>query len=121
GRGELFPYSDVDVLVLLPRGPASTDAMRAAVEGFITACWDIGLEIGSAVRTVDECVAEAARDVTVQTALLEARHVCGAKRLYAAFRSATDLAMDPKAFLRAKTLEMQQRHVKYEGTPYSLE
>jgi [protein-PII] uridylyltransferase len=121
GRGELFPHSDVDVLVLLPEGAPAVDAMRASVEGFITACWDIGLEIGSSVRTVDECVEEAKRDVTVQTALLEARLVCGTKRVYSAFRSATDVAMEPKAFLRAKTLEMQQRHVKYEGTPYALE
>ncbi len=132
GRGELFPHSDVDVLVLLPaerRAPSADpsragtdiDALRAAVEGFITACWDIGLEIGSSVRSIDECVNEALRDVTVQTALLEARHVCGARRLYGAFRDATAAVMDPRAFLRAKMLEMQQRHVKYEGTPYALE
>lgn len=123
GRGELFPYSDVDVLVLLPADSAlgANDALRSSVEGFITACWDIGLEIGSSVRTVAECVAEAARDVTVQTALLESRFVCGAKRLFTTFRSQMDAAMEPKAFLRAKSLEMQQRHVKYEDTPYSLE
>ncbi|MBT9486222.1 MAG: nucleotidyltransferase domain-containing protein, partial [Rubrivivax sp.] len=121
GRGELFPYSDVDVLVLLPAGRVMDADEQAAVEGFITACWDIGLEIGSSVRTVDECTAEAARDVTVQTAMLESRLVCGTKRTYTAFRSAGQAAMEPKAFLRAKTLEMRQRHVKYEGTPYSLE
>ncbi|MDE2456692.1 MAG: [protein-PII] uridylyltransferase, partial [Burkholderiales bacterium] len=119
GRGELFPHSDIDVLVLLPEG--LNDAWRAAVEGFITACWDIGLEIGSSVRTVEECTAEAARDVTVQTALLESRLVCGTRRLFAAFREACASALDPRAFLRAKMLEMQQRHVKYEGTPYALE
>jgi [protein-PII] uridylyltransferase len=123
GRGELFPHSDVDVLVLLPSGSLgrSADALRASIEGFITACWDIGLEIGSSVRTADECVDEALRDVTVQTALLESRFVCGTRRVFNAFRDATAKVMDPKAFLRAKTLEMQQRHVKYEGTPYSLE
>jgi [protein-PII] uridylyltransferase len=129
GRGELFPHSDVDVLVLLPdhlpgerlRGEASTDSMRASVEGFITACWDIGLEIGSSVRTVEECVAEARADVTVQTALLESRLICGTRRLYAQFRHATAAVMDPAAFYRAKTLEMRQRHTKYEDTPYSLE
>jgi len=123
GRGELFPYSDVDVLVLLPPCGASgaNDALKSSVEGFITACWDIGLEIGSSVRTVDECVAEAMADVTVQTALLEARYLCGAKRLYNSFHRANRDAMDPKAFLRAKVLEMRQRHQKYEDTPYSLE
>lgn len=119
GRGELFPHSDVDVLILLPE--AASEEVRGAVERFVTACWDIGLEIGSSVRTLPECVAESERDVTVQTALLEARPVAGAKRLFTQFRKAQDRAMDPKAFLRAKTLELHQRHVKYESTPYALE
>ena len=119
GRGELFPYSDVDVLVLLP-SHADTHT-GSAVERFVTACWDVGLEIGSSVRSVEDCVAEAARDVTVQTALLESRLVCGAKRLFNRFRKTQEAAMDPRAFLRAKTLEMRQRHVKYQGTPYALE
>ncbi len=130
GRAELYPHSDVDVLVLLPPGDelanarlagSSNDALKSSVEGFITACWDIGLEIGSSVRTVDECTAESANDVTVQTALLESRYLCGSKRVFTAFRRAHAAAMDPKAFLVAKTLEMRQRHQKYEDTPYSLE
>ena len=119
GRGELFPHSDVDVLVLLPE--TQDEATRSAVEQFVTACWDIGLEIGSSVRTQAECVAESARDLTVQTALLEARFVCGNRRAFQHFCRARDEAMDARAFLRAKTLEMQQRHTKYEGTPYALE
>lgn len=130
GRAELYPHSDVDVLVLLPPGDelanarmagSSNDALKSSVEGFITACWDIGLEIGSSVRTVDECIAESERDVTVQTALLESRYLCGSKRVFNSFRRAHAAAMDPKAFLVAKTLEMRQRHQKYEDTPYSLE
>jgi hypothetical protein len=63
GRGRLrprrtVPVSDVDVLVLLPEAGA-TPSRHKAVEAFITACWDVGLEIGSSVRTVDECLAEA--------------------------------------------------------------
>ncbi|MES2990968.1 MAG: [protein-PII] uridylyltransferase [Pseudomonadota bacterium] len=120
GRGELFPQSDVDVLVLLP--PSATgDALKSAIESFITACWDIGLEIGSSVRTVGECIAMAKSDVTVQTALLESRYLCGSRRVFNSFRVANTQAMDPKAFLRAKTLEMLQRHRKYEDTPYALE
>ncbi len=119
GRGELFPHSDVDVLVLVPGN--MDDSSRSATETFITACWDIGLEIGSSVRTVAECVDEAKRDVTVQTAMLESRLICGAKRLYASFQTLTQAAMDPRAYLRAKTLELHQRHVKFEGTPYALE
>jgi [protein-PII] uridylyltransferase len=125
GRGELFPYSDVDVLVLLPATHGDplhdNDALKSTIGGFITACWDIGLEIGSSVRTVDECVAESERDVTVQTALLEARLLVGSRRLYEQFRTAHARALDPVSFLRAKTLEMRQRHTKYEDTPYSLE
>jgi [protein-PII] uridylyltransferase len=130
GRAELYPHSDVDVLVLLPPGDqlanarlagSSNDALKSSVEGFITACWDIGLEIGSSVRTVDECIGESANDVTVQTALLESRYLCGSKRVFNSFRRAHAAAMDPKAFLVAKTLEMRQRHQKYEDTPYSLE
>ncbi len=123
GRGELFPHSDVDVLVLLPPAHAggSSDALKTSIEAFITACWDIGLEIGSSVRTVAECVALAESDVTVQTALLESRYLCGSRRVFNSFRHANSHAMDPKAFLRAKTLEMLQRHRKFEDTPYSLE
>jgi [protein-PII] uridylyltransferase len=122
GRGELFPHSDVDVLVLLPAdGSDGLEAMRRATERFITDCWDAGLEIGSSVRTVAECVAMAASDVTVQTALLEARFLDGERKVFAAFRKAAAKAMDAKAFFRAKSLEMQQRHQKYENTPYSLE
>lgn len=127
GRGELYPHSDIDVLVLLPGAPDASDgvgdndALKSSIEGFITACWDIGLEIGSSVRTVEACVAEAQRDVTVQTALLESRLMCGSRRVFAHFKQATDAAMDPVAFLRAKQAEMRQRHQKYEDTPYSLE
>ncbi|WIT11475.1 [protein-PII] uridylyltransferase [Paucibacter sediminis] len=123
GRGELFPYSDVDVLLLLPDGlePYQPGPLKASIEAFITACWDIGLEIGSSVRTVDECVSEAAGDVTVQTALLEARLLAGAKPLFKRFEQHIAAAMDAKAFLRAKVLEMRQRHTKYDETPYALE
>jgi [protein-PII] uridylyltransferase len=122
GRGELFPHSDVDVLVLLPHADeADADAAKGAIERFITRCWDTGLDIGSAVRSIGECVFLAGNDVTVQTALLEARYLCGSRRVFNDFRHAFEAAMDAKAFLRAKTLEMRQRHQKYEDTPYSLE
>jgi [protein-PII] uridylyltransferase len=125
GRGELFPHSDVDVLVLLKPGNGGDDtpedSVKAAIERFITACWDIGLEIGSSVRTVDECAEESRLDVTVQTALLESRYLCGSRRVFNTFRVINTQVMEPKAFLRAKTLEMRQRHQKYEDTPYSLE
>jgi [protein-PII] uridylyltransferase len=123
GRDQLFPYSDVDVLLLLPddRAADGCSVLRAQLEGFIGSCWDAGLEIGSSVRTIAECLAEAAADVTVQTSLLEARQICGSTELFARFQEKYRAQMDPQAFLVAKTLEMRQRHNKYENTPYSLE
>jgi [protein-PII] uridylyltransferase len=125
GRGELLPYSDVDVLVLLPpvgdEGDKRSAQTKIALETFITSCWDIGLEIGSSVRTLAECMQMSRSDITVQTSLLESRFLCGSRRLFKAFRAANTHAMDAKAFVRAKLLEMQQRHTKFEDTPYSLE
>ena len=123
GRGELFPYSDVDVLLLLPEGsdPAHDAALRQRIETFIGQCWDVGLEIGSSVRTVDECLAQAAGDVTVQTALLEARRIVGNRALFDDFQVRFKARLDARDFFIAKRLEMGQRHVKYEDTPYALE
>ena len=123
GRGELFPYSDVDVLLLVPDGhsPEHDAGLKARIEGFIGNCWDVGLEIGSSVRTLGECQHEATHDVTIQTSLLEARLIAGNTALFAEFEKHFFSAMDPHAFFVAKTLEMQQRHSKYEDTPYSLE
>jgi [protein-PII] uridylyltransferase len=123
GRAELFPFSDVDVLVLLPDA-LDTDRdpdLKSRIESFIGSCWDAGLEIGSSVRTLSTCLSEAAKDVTIQTALLECRLVVGNAELMQAFEVAFFAAMDPQAFFVAKTLEMRQRHTKYENTPYSLE
>ncbi|MFM9426706.1 [protein-PII] uridylyltransferase [Variovorax sp. GrIS 2.14] len=120
GRGELFPYSDVDVLLLLPASHAdSIDPGR--IEAFIGRCWDAGLEIGSSVRTIDECLGEAEKDVTVQTSLLESRLIAGDKKLYTSFRKRFTAAIDPQAFFAAKSQEMRHRHQKYDNTPYALE
>ena len=123
GRGELFPHSDVDVLVLMPDGfdPESDPKLKARIEAFIGGCWDSGLEIGSSVRTLSGCLAESEKDVTVQTALLESRLVTGNADLMQQFKTAFAAAMDPQAFFVAKTLELRQRHTKYENTPYALE
>ncbi len=123
GRGELFPHSDVDVLVLMPDDTAldQNPEIKRKVEGFIGGCWDTGLEIGSSVRTVSECVGQAESDVTVQTSLLESRVIVGNAKLFAEFSKRFEAALDPRAFFVAKTLEMRQRHTKFENTPYSLE
>ena len=123
GRGELYPYSDVDVLLLLPEGtsPEADETLKTQIESFIGSCWDTGLEIGSSVRNVDECIHESSADITVQTSLLEARLITGSVKLFKTFQKRYAQAMDPQAFFVAKTLEMNQRHTKFENTPYSLE
>ncbi len=123
GRGELFPNSDVDVLLLL-RDDSQVEgnpALKSKIENFIGACWDSGLEIGSSVRTVKDCAEEAARDVTVQTSMLEARLIAGSTKIFSALTTELDRVMDPQAFYVAKTLELRQRHNKFENTPYALE
>ena len=119
GRGELFPHSDVDVLILL--GGTPNAELQPKLEELVQLFWDIGLEIGHSIRTVDECLSEAAADITVQTSLLEARLITGNRKLFDFLLDRCKAAMNPQAFFQAKTLEMHQRHAKYEDTPYSLE
>ncbi len=123
GRGELFPHSDVDVLLLLPDNANADEnpLLKERIERFISSCWDSGLEIGSSVRTVADCVAEARKDVTVQTSLLESRVVAGLETCFRRLQGELYAVLDPKAFFIAKTLELRQRHNKFENTPYSLE
>jgi len=123
GRQALFPYSDVDVLVLLPDTllPQDSPVVQAAIERFIGSCWDAGLEIGSSVRNLQECIQEAAGDITVQTSMLEARRIMGDISLFNAFSQGFQKHLDPRAFFTGKTLEMQQRHTKFANSPYSLE
>lgn len=119
GRGELFPHSDVDVLLLLRAEPDADTVAR--LEKFIGLCWDLGLEIGSSVRTVDDCIREARQDITIRTALLEARLLTGNRELFAGLRTRHAADVDARAFFQAKLLELRQRHAKYQDTPYSLE
>ncbi len=119
GRGLMFPYSDVDILILQPvelEGEA-----RHVIESFVGTLWDIGMEVGNSTRTIADCVAQARQDVSVQTNLLEARLLCGDPALFAQFRTACADAMDPKAFCEAKLLEQQLRHARFNDVAYNLE
>jgi [protein-PII] uridylyltransferase len=119
GRGELYPHSDVDVLLLLP--PTLDAAGEAGVERFVGRLWDIGIELGHSVRTVEQCREEAAKDVTVQTSLLEARIIAGSRALFGSLQDRLRQGFDAQAFFKAKRLEQEQRHAKYQDSPYSLE
>ena len=121
GRGELHPYSDVDVMVLLPDElpPGAEDALSA----FVTALWDIGLEIGHSVRTIAQCFEQASTDLTVATTLMEARLLAGPADLFDAMQKtiAPDNMWPSPKFFAEKRKEQIARHHRYHDTAYNLE
>lgn len=117
GRGALFPNSDVDVLVLLPDGRKPD----ASIERFIGSLWDCGLEPGHSVRTVSECVEEAAKDVTVDTSLLEARWVAGDAALLGVMDERLRAKRNVREFFEAKFQEQKRRHERFQEAAYNLE
>ncbi|HDJ85646.1 MAG TPA: [protein-PII] uridylyltransferase, partial [Chromatiales bacterium] len=122
GRGELHPASDIDLLILVA-DDAARERHRAAIEQFLTLLWDLGAEVGHSVRSVEECVDEARRDITVATNLMEARLLAGPQALFTALRAATgpDRVWPGRAFFAAKWNEQQARHRKFHDTAYNLE
>ncbi|MEK1942054.1 MAG: [protein-PII] uridylyltransferase [Pseudomonas sp.] len=121
GRGELHPYSDIDLLLLLDS--ADHEIFRDSIERFLTLLWDIGLEVGQSVRSVDECASEAIADLTVVTNLMESRTIAGPERLRQRMIEVTNnTRMWPsKEFFLAKRDEQTARHAKYNDTEYNLE
>ncbi|MFC5578605.1 [protein-PII] uridylyltransferase [Lysobacter niabensis] len=121
GRGELFPQSDIDLLVL---GEADAQAANAeALARFFTLLWDAGLPVGHAVRSATECTRAALEDVTVLTALLEARMLAAdleaASQLAAAI--APQLIWPPRDYFLAKREEQRARHARFGDTADNLE
>ena len=121
GRGELHPCSDIDIMLLVPEPPDAHG--RGYVERLVTFLWDIGLEVGHSVRTVDECVQESTADVSVMTTLLEARQLAGSANLLAQMRDAlaAEHVWPVKEFFEAKVREQSERHLKAHDTAYNLE
>ncbi|MDH3614607.1 MAG: [protein-PII] uridylyltransferase [Gammaproteobacteria bacterium] len=121
GRAELHPSSDVDIMLLLPDElPADSETQ---LSDFVTALWDVGLEIGHSVRTVQQCYEEAKRDLSVATTLIEARLLLGPDALYAAMQSAiaAQKIWPPTEFFAEKRKEQIARHHRYDDTAYNLE
>jgi len=121
GRGELHPGSDVDLMLLLDGElPQGADTILA---GFIATLWDIGLEAGHSVRSVDDCRREAEADITVITTLMESRLLCGPAALLDAVytATATDRMWPSDRFFLAKRDEQKARHHRYDDTAYKLE
>ena len=110
GRAELHPYSDIDLLILLPDD--SCEHCRDQVEAFITLLWDMNLNIGHSVRSVAQCQEAAAADITIATNLMESRLLAGPLPLFEAMRAATgpDKIWPSRDFFRAKWDEQLERH-----------
>ncbi|MCW8931700.1 MAG: [protein-PII] uridylyltransferase [Gammaproteobacteria bacterium] len=133
GRGELHPFSDIDLLLLhdsehpldIPL-EEQTESNKEFVENlqlFITLLWDIGLEIGHSVRTVDECINEAENDITIISNLMESRLITGDQTLYEQLSCQLnpDNIWPTKDFTAAKIQEKNQRYLKFNETAYNLE
>jgi [protein-PII] uridylyltransferase len=121
GRGELYPHSDVDLLLLLKRD--DPQRVQPFAEAFLRFLWDLGLEVGHSVRSLADCVAEAKKDITVATNLMEARLLVGDPALFAAMQAKTGpkKLWPSRRFFAAKLAEQRERHQHFDDTAYNLE
>ena len=118
GRGELSPYSDVDILLLSPEN--LNEETKTKVDAFVARLWDIGIEPGLAVRSVQDCL-QVADDITVATNLLEARLLIGNDSLSNVPNDIVQQIWSQKDFYEAKMAEARSRHLLHNGTEYNLE
>lgn len=121
GRGELHPHSDVDLMILLPN--EHENKFDESIEQFLMLLWDIKLEIGHSVRTSDECITEAKKDITVITNITESRLLSGDQILYENMLDTTSTKniWDSKTFFEGKLREQHSRHIKFESSAFKLE
>jgi [protein-PII] uridylyltransferase len=121
GRGELAPFSDIDLLFLPAAAPPAP--ARRVIEFMLYFLWDLGLKVGHATRTASECLAAAKGDHTVRTSLLDARVIAGDAALFNQFagKFRTACTDDAAAYLRAKAAERDARHRRYGASPFVVE
>ena len=121
GRGELHPYSDIDLLILLDDADKSN--AEEPLSSFLTLLWDLGLDVGHSARTVAECGQEAKQDITVVTTMMESRLLSGSDKLYEDMQAciAPDRIWPARNFFAAKLREQHARHLRYDDTAYNLE
>ena len=122
GRGELAPYSDIDLLFLLPY--KRTPHTEQVVEYLLYLLWDLGLKIGQATRSVEECLRQAKSDLTIRTGLLEARYLWGEQALFIDLkrRFDSDIVRGTAAqFVEGKLAERDARHQRVGDSRYQLE
>lgn len=122
GRRELHPQSDVDLLILLGNGLNASSWHRCTQE-FITFIWDLGLQIGSSVRTLEDCCEQAKNDITIATSLIESHTIIGKADLreQAFDWVISEQAWGNEAFYKARIESQQERHRRTNDTEYNLE
>jgi [protein-PII] uridylyltransferase len=122
GRKELFPYSDIDLLLL--HAPEAEERLGPVTEALFYPLWDAGLEVGHGVRTIDACLADARQDFFFQVALLDARHLAGSQPLFATMHQAFHrelIAGHRREFLQNMMRHRNERHQRYGMHSYQLE
>jgi [protein-PII] uridylyltransferase len=122
GRGVLAPFSDIDLLFLTDLHPAP-ETLRV-VEYMLYFLWDLGLKVGHATRSIEDCLTEGAKDTTIRTALLDARFLIGDKALFADFHRRFRTACKEAGaaeYIAAKQAERAVRHRRYGESPFVVE
>ncbi|MEE2995654.1 MAG: [protein-PII] uridylyltransferase, partial [Pseudomonadota bacterium] len=122
GRGELAPYSDIDLLFVLPY--KETARQEQVIEYTLYLLWDLKLKVGQATRSIDDCVRLARKDLTIRTAMLESRYLWGDRKLFNELRKRfyAEVADDTgPEFVEEKLIERDIRHEKMGGSRYVLE
>ncbi|MDK9719537.1 MAG: nucleotidyltransferase domain-containing protein, partial [Trichlorobacter sp.] len=123
GRGELNPYSDVDIM-FLHDGSVPVELVEAFAQKLLYFLWDLRLDVGYSVRTPADCVEMAAQDTTIKTALIDSRYLAGHQPLFVILHKTVYSQILPKAsdkFIKEKIAEMRRRRDKYGATIYLLE
>lgn len=122
GRREQCPHSDVDLLVM--HSGTVTPFIETVTESLLYSLWDARLQVGHAVRNAAECVSLAAGDLTIKTALLDGRYLCGSPELAGEYETLVRRRLatsDVEQFIAAKMAEASSRHEKHGGSVFILE
>ncbi|MCY4591422.1 MAG: [protein-PII] uridylyltransferase [Alphaproteobacteria bacterium] len=122
GRGEIAPFSDIDLLFLLPY--KATPYSEQVVEAILYLLWDLRLKVGHATRSIEECLRQARADMTIRTSVLEARYLCGERELMEALSGrfhAEVVSGSAVEFVEAKLQESDRRHQRLGDSRYVIE
>jgi [protein-PII] uridylyltransferase len=122
GRGVLAPFSDIDLLFLT--GSEPTRQTLQVVEYMLYFLWDLGVKVGHATRSIEDCLVEGAKDTTIRTALLDARHIAGDAPLFADFHARFRAGCKDAGvaeYIAAKQAERDVRHRRYGDSPFVVE